>query len=150
MSVLPTFVTVSLGPGQHAGVESTQQLRGQLRLDQTAALYDLLKRAERAEVLPAEGVRQVREIVAMRPRFGRAVTILGHVMLTAGICLMLQPTWGDIVLAALFGALVGVLKLVGGRWTSIQMIMPVTAAFAVSSITLALADQAGRTPTCGR
>jgi uncharacterized membrane protein YjjB (DUF3815 family) len=83
----------------------------------------------------------VREIVSMSPRFGRPVTILGHVVLTVGICLVLQPTWGDLVLAALFGALVAVLKLAGGRWTSIQMIMPVTAAFAVSSITLALADQ---------
>jgi uncharacterized membrane protein YjjP (DUF1212 family) len=140
VTVLPTFVTISLGPGQLAGVESTEQLRGLLRLDQTAALYDLLKRAERAEVDPADGVRQVQEIVAMRPRFGPAVTILGHIVLTAGICLMLQPTWSDIALAALFGGLVGALKLVGGRWTSIQMIMPVMAAFAVSSITLVLAD----------
>jgi hypothetical protein len=38
VSVLPTLVTVSLGPGQQAEVESTQQLRGQLRLDQAAAL----------------------------------------------------------------------------------------------------------------
>lgn len=141
VSVLPTFVTVSLGPGQHAEVESTQQLRGQLRLDQTAALYELLKKAERAEVPPAEGIRRVREIVSMSPRFGRPVTILGHVVLTVGICLVLQPSWGDLVLAALFGALVAVLKLAGARWTSIQMIMPVTAAFAVSSITLVLADQ---------
>jgi uncharacterized membrane protein YjjP (DUF1212 family) len=141
VSVLPTFVTVSLAPGQRAAVESTEQLRGLLRLDQTAALYGLLKEAERAEVSPADGVRRVREIVAMRPRFRRVVTILGHVVLTVGICLVLQPTWGDLVLAALFGALVAVLKLAGGRWTSIQMIMPVIAAFAVSSITLALADQ---------
>ena len=141
VSVLPTFVTVSLGPGQRAEVESTKPLRGLLRLDQTAALYDLLKQAERAEVSPTDGVRQVHEIVGMPPRFGRAVTVLGHIVLTVGICLLLRPTWGDLVLAALFGALVAVLKLAGGRWTSLQMIMPVVAAFSVSSITLALADQ---------
>jgi uncharacterized membrane protein YjjP (DUF1212 family) len=141
VSVLPTFVTVSLGPGRQAEVESTQQLRGQLRLDQTAALYELLKKAERAEVPPADGVREILEIVAMRPRYGSAATILGHVVLTVGICLVLQPSLGDLVLAALFGALVAALKMIGGRWTSVQMIMPVTAAFAVSSITLALADQ---------
>jgi hypothetical protein len=66
------------GPGPHAEVESTQQLRGQLRLDQTAALYELLKKAERAEVPPADGVRRVREIISISPRFGRPVTILGH------------------------------------------------------------------------
>jgi hypothetical protein len=66
------------GPGPHAEVESTQQLRGQFRLDQTAALYELLKKAERAEVPPADGVRRVREIISISPRFGRPVTILGH------------------------------------------------------------------------
>jgi uncharacterized membrane protein YjjP (DUF1212 family) len=141
VSVLPTFVTVSLGPGERAAVEATGQLRGLLRLDQTAALYDLLRRAERAEVPPDEGVRLVREIVAMRPRYGPVVTILGHVVLTVGICLVIQPSWGDLVLAAIFGALVAGLKLAGGRWTSLQLIMPVIAAFAVSSITFVLADQ---------
>jgi|RhiMetdeSRZDD1v2_1073273.scaffolds.fasta_scaffold323647_2 threonine/serine exporter ThrE len=77
----------------------------------------------------------------MRPRFGASVTILGHVLLTVGICLVLQPTWGDLALAGLFGALVAVLKRVGGRWTSVQMIMPVAAAFAVSAITFLLAGQ---------
>jgi uncharacterized membrane protein YjjP (DUF1212 family) len=141
VSVLPTFVTVSLGPGDQAAVEPTQQLRGLLRLDQTAALYDLLRRAEVAEVSPGDGARRVLEIVAMRPRFGTAVTVLGHVVLTVGICLILQPTWGDLVLAALFGGLVAVFKLAGARWTSIQMIMPVLAAFIVSSATFLLADQ---------
>jgi uncharacterized membrane protein YjjP (DUF1212 family) len=141
VSVLPTFVTVSLGPGQVAAVESTKQLRGVLRLDQTAALHELLKEAEQGALPPVAGIRRVEEIVAMQPRFSREATVLGHVVLTVGICLVLQPTLGDLVLAALFGALVGVLKLTSGRWTSVQMIMPVFAAFLVASITLVLADQ---------
>jgi uncharacterized membrane protein YjjP (DUF1212 family) len=140
VSVLPTFVTVSLGPGEQAAVEQTRQLGGALRLDQTAALYELLRQAERAEVTPADGARRVREIVATRPRFGPALTVFGHVILTVGICLVLQPTLGDLGLAALFGALVAVFKLIGGRWTSVQMIMPVAAAFAVSSVTFLVAD----------
>jgi uncharacterized membrane protein YjjB (DUF3815 family) len=75
------------------------------------------------------------------PGFGASVTILGHVVLTVGICLVLQPTWGDLGLAALFGALVAVLKRVGGRWTSVQMIMPVVAAFVVAATTFLLAGQ---------
>ena len=141
VSVLPTFVTVSLGPGERAAVESTAPLRGLLRLDQTAALYELLRKAERSEVEPGEGSRLVLEIVAKRPRYGPVVTVLGHVVLTVGICLVIQPSWGDLVLAAIFGALVAGLKLAGGQWTSLQLIMPVIAAFAVSSITFVLADQ---------
>jgi hypothetical protein len=43
--------------------------------------------------------------------------------------------------AALFEALVAVFKRVGGRWTSVQMIMPVAAAFAVAAITFLLAGR---------
>jgi uncharacterized membrane protein YjjP (DUF1212 family) len=141
ISVLPTFVVVALDPGHAATLEPTRQLRGVLRLDQTAALFELLKQAERGEVSPRDGSRQVLEIVDMQPRFGPAITILGHVVLTVGICLILQPTWGDLVLAGVFGALVGLFKLVGNRWASIQMITPVAAAFAVAATTFLLADQ---------
>jgi uncharacterized membrane protein YjjB (DUF3815 family) len=112
-----------------------------LRLDQTAALFEVLKAAERGEPSPEEGSQRIRQIVDMRARFGASVTIVGHVVLTVGICLVLQPTRGDLALAALFGALVAAFKRVGGRWTSVQMIMPVAAAFAVSAITFLLAGQ---------
>lgn len=141
ITVLPTFVVLSLEPTRPATLEPTKQLRGVLRLDQTAALFELLRRAERAEVAPAQGAAQISEIVTMAPRFGPVVTILGHVVLTVGICLVLRPTWSDLGLAALFGALVGAMKLIGARWVSVQMIMPVSAAFIVASITFLLADQ---------
>ena len=144
----PTYVAVALEPGRPATLEPTRQLRGGLRLDQTAALFELLRAAERGEPSPDTGSRRVREIVDMKPRFGHVVTILGHVVLTVGICLVLQPTWADLALAALFGALVGVFKLIGGRWTSVQMIMPVAAAFTVAASTFLLAGQGGGTRTC--
>ena len=141
VSVLPTYLVVSLKPGQPASLEPTRQLRGGLRLDQTAALYDLLRSAEDGRVTPADGSRQVQALVDMPPRFGVGVRILGHAVLTAGICLILQPTWGDLLLAAFFGVLVGIFKLAGARWTAVQMIMPVTAAFTVSGLTFLLAGR---------
>ena len=141
VSVLPTYLVVALAPGRPATLEPTRQLRGVLRLDQTAALFEVLKAAERGEPSPEEGSDRIRRIVGMRPRFGASATVLGHVVLTVGICLVLQPAWGDLALAALFGALVAVLKRVGGRWTSVQMIMPVAAAFAVAATTFLLGER---------
>src|SRR5689334_6578936 len=115
VAVLPTYVEISLEPGRAATLEPTRTLRGVLRLDQTAALFQLLREAKGGRLPPEEGSRRVLEIVEMRPRFGRLLTIVGHSVLTVGICLVLQPTWGDLVLAGLFGLLVGALKLVGGR-----------------------------------
>lgn len=140
ITVLPTFVVVSLEPGRPATIEPTRQLGGPLRLDQTAGLFDLLKRAERGEVPPAEGCAEVLDIVARDPRFGPAMTLIGHVVLTVGICLVLQATWGDLLLAAAFGALVGLMKQVGTLHRSLQMAMPVLAAMVVSGLTFALAD----------
>ena len=141
ISVLPTYSVVALEPGEAATLEPTRQLRGVLRLDQTAALFDILREAERGKLAPREGSARILRIIHRDPRFSPAVTIGGHMVLTVGICLVLKPTWGDLVLAALFGVLVGVMKRVGARWTSVQMIMPIGAAFVVASITFLLSGQ---------
>lgn len=141
IGVLPTLAVVSLTPGRATTIEQTHQLRGNLRLDQTAAIFDLMKEAAVGKVDPKAGSARVHAIIAMGPRFGIVATVLGHVALTVGICLVLQPTLGDVWLAALFGALVAFLKMAGLRWGSAQMVMPVGAAFVVSAITLLLAKQ---------
>jgi uncharacterized membrane protein YjjP (DUF1212 family) len=140
VSVTPTYLVVALKPGLPATLEPTGQLRGGLRLDQTAALFEVLRAAEGGGLPPAQGSRQVRAVVDMPPRFGRIVRVLGHAVLTVGICLVLEPSWGDLALAAVFGVLVGVLKLTGARFVGVQMIMPVAAAFAVAALTFLLAD----------
>jgi uncharacterized membrane protein YjjP (DUF1212 family) len=140
VSVLPTYLVVALEPGQAATMEPTRLLNGGLRLDQTAAVYDVLKVAERTGISPVEGIARLRAIAAMPPRFHLSVQVAGFAVLTAGICLILQPTWSDLLLAGIFGALVGVFKTVGARWSSVQMIMPVTASFAVAATTFLLAD----------
>jgi uncharacterized membrane protein YjjP (DUF1212 family) len=139
--VLPTFVVIALDPRRPATLEPTSQLRGLLRLDQTSALFDVLRRATRAEIDPAEGSRQVLEIVTRPPQYRALVLLLGYMILTAGICLVLQPTWSDVVLAAGFGLIVGVLTHFGNRWVSVQTLLPVVAAFTVSALTFMLANQ---------
>jgi uncharacterized membrane protein YjjP (DUF1212 family) len=60
VSVLATYLVVALEPGRPATLEPTRQLRGVLRLDQTAALFELLKAAERGEPSPEEGSHRIR------------------------------------------------------------------------------------------
>ncbi|RSM69598.1 hypothetical protein DMB66_11470 [Actinoplanes sp. ATCC 53533] len=140
VSVTPTYLVVALEPGRPATLEPTGQLRGGLRLDQTAALFEVLRSAGHGRLPPAEGSRRVRALVDMPPRFGRTVRVFGHAVLTVGICLVLKPTWGDLTLAAVFGVLVGVLKLTGARFASVQMMMPVVAAFTVAALTFLVAE----------
>ncbi|MEV6300572.1 threonine/serine exporter family protein [Actinoplanes sp. NPDC051861] len=138
VSVFPTFLVVSLDAARPTTQEPTRQLGGGLRLDQTAELYRLLYKAEHGRIDPADGIREVRRLVAMPPRFGSVVRVLGHAVLTVGICMILKPTWGDVLLAGVFGLLVGIFKLTGARWVSVQMIMPVVASFTVAAMTFLL------------
>jgi uncharacterized membrane protein YjjP (DUF1212 family) len=139
--VLPTSIVLALEPGRPATLEPTRVLRGGLRLDQTAALFDVLKEAERGALEPRDGSRRILEIIDQGPRFSLGVSILGHMVLTVGICMVLQPTRDDLAAAAVFGILVALLKRLGGRWVSTQMIMPVGAAFFVAAMTFVLSRQ---------
>ena len=51
-----------------------------------------------------------------------------------GLCLILQPAPLDVAAAAVFGALVGVLRSFGRSQQTLQVLMPVIAAFSVSAL----------------
>jgi uncharacterized membrane protein YjjP (DUF1212 family)/uncharacterized membrane protein YjjB (DUF3815 family) len=131
--VLPTGMFVESGEAATARVIlSTDQNRIHYRFDQVAALYDLVDHAQEASVSPADGLLELARIVAMQPKFGRALRVLGHGVLTAGLALLLQPTVGGMVAAFGLGLLVGLLKL--PRLATLDLIFPVVAAFVVATI----------------
>jgi len=140
--VFPTYLQVVAEPGRATMTELTRS-PGALRLDQIAALFELVRRAEKGRVRVGEGSAVVARVLAMRPRHGPAVTVAGHAILTTGVCLLLQPSPGDLPLAALLGALVGLLHLLGARWGSLQAVLPVLAALVVSGLVFAAAGRAG-------
>jgi uncharacterized membrane protein YjjP (DUF1212 family) len=145
-AVLPTFIVVSLEPGRPATLEPTRQLRGVLRLDQIARIYQVLDTASDAAIAPDVGTQAILDAVDMPPRFGWLRTTIGHAAMTAGICLVLQPSWGDVALATAFGVIVGLVKIVGGRWRRALMLLPVACAFIVSAITFLLAKNGWVSP----
>ena len=104
-----------------------------MRLDQISALYELSEEAERGEVDPADGLERLRAIRAVRPRRGFAIRMLAYAAMTAGLCLVLQPTPGDIAIATVFGATVGTLVLSSHERTTLTILAPVLAATLVRS-----------------
>lgn len=128
---LPTALVISLDPAGPASIESIPQLTGALRLDQISVVYEVVRRAERGALDPAEGLRLLRAVRTMPPRHGRVVIVLGHVVMTVGLCLLLRPAPGDLAVAACLGALVGGLRLA----TRGAVLIPVVAATVVSALT---------------
>jgi uncharacterized membrane protein YjjP (DUF1212 family) len=133
--VLPTALLISLGAARHATMELIPQRTGALRLDQIAALYTLTKDAERGVVTPAEGLRRLDGLRALRPRYGRLITLAGYTLMTVGLCLVLQPTLLDVAIAAVLGALVGMLVLATRGHQTAGILVPLVAATAVSAVT---------------
>jgi uncharacterized membrane protein YjjP (DUF1212 family) len=135
ISAFPTWLIITLGTGESATLEPTTPLAGTPRLDQIAALHLLINDAEHAAVTPAEGLRRLDEIRNLPARFGLLTSILGYAILSVGICLILHPSPRDVAITAVFGAIVGLLRLLGRRQPTLQILMPVLAAFVVAALT---------------
>ena len=129
--VLPTGLFVESGEAASARVLLSVERRGaRLRFDQIAVLYELVHRAERAEVAPAEGLAELVRISSLPPPRRRLARVAGHAVLTIGLALLLQPTPGGVLAALGLGLLVGLLKL--PRLATLDLIFPVVAAFVVA------------------
>ena len=135
ITAFPTYLMVTTGRAEPAVIGMTSALSGSPRLDQIAALERLLQQAERGEVQPVEGVRRVDEIGSLRPRFAMAVSVVGYTVLAVGICLILHPAPLEVVAAAVFGALVGILRAVVRGQPALEVMTPVIAATVVSALT---------------
>jgi uncharacterized membrane protein YjjP (DUF1212 family)/uncharacterized membrane protein YjjB (DUF3815 family) len=133
--VLPSTVVVSF-PNRRPLVVDLHGSNRTLRLDQIAEVARLTAEAERATVLPAEGLRRLEAIWEEQPRFRALTAAAGHMLLAAGVGLLLQPTptmvWGCLVL----GALVGILKASARSRDTLEILLPVASSFAVSVLVL--------------
>ncbi len=134
VTAFPTYLMVTMSRDEPVTLELTAALAAAPRLDQIAALDRLLQEAERGAVRPVDGIRRLEELRALRQRFGAPQRILGYAVLSMGLCLILRPAPQDVPAAALFGALVGTLRTWVRHQPTLQILMPVIAAFSVSAL----------------
>ncbi|HET9139594.1 threonine/serine exporter family protein [Actinophytocola sp.] len=133
--VLPTTLIVSLGAEERATIEAIPQLTGALRLDQISALYVILEKAERGDADLVQGLLDLHRIRTMKPRYNRLVTVIGYMVMTVGLCLILQPTPLDVAVAAIFGVLVGVIVVFSHGRHTLSVLAPIICAILVSALT---------------
>jgi uncharacterized membrane protein YjjP (DUF1212 family) len=131
----PTALMIALDGAGPTTIEAVPQLTGALRLDQISVLYQVVRQAERGELEPEQGLARLRVIRTMQPRHRRVVTLLAHIVMTIGLCLILRPTPLDVLLAAGLGALVGAFTLLARGHRTVSVLIPVFSAAVVSALT---------------
>lgn len=130
--ILPTVILVHVGGA--AATEMAPISVSSLRLDQAGRTAALVARALRAELSPQEILDEVAQIRSAEPRFGSALLVCGHVLLTLGFGVTLNPRVSAIPAYLVLGAAVGLLILLSRRLPTLSAILPVVAAFVVTLV----------------
>ncbi len=132
-----TGITLALHSGAPATYES---VNGPLRLDQGADVRRLRQRLLTDEITPQGAEAVLLGLRSKRPPYPGWVASLGYVAISAGIALILQPGWANVLTAALGGVLVvGVLQTAGRR-PALAALVPTVAALLVGLLVFATAD----------
>ena len=141
--VLPTAIII-----QHVGATTTTEIdtidTAALRLDQIGAIDKLTNEVMTGRLDPHIVLRRLAEIHASAPRFHPVVKVIGHVVLTLGFGMVLDPTIAAIPAYAVLGAVVGILIVLGRPGTMIGESLPIVAAFTVTVLTGTLLKSAVR------
>jgi uncharacterized membrane protein YjjP (DUF1212 family) len=126
---LPNYVQVG---NSSSGRLSIAHPDRDLRFDQTFALATLVGKAQTAAISPTDGVAELERIWRSPMRFPRWVGVIGYTLQSAGLALILQPAPLTLLLAVIFGAVVGVLTEAARRSDALAQLLPTVCAFIVS------------------
>lgn len=127
-------------PGENPGEDSSQTSvfpandMGMLRLDQAGELQDLVNRTIRDTPPPDEVVNELKGITEKPARFGFWMTLLGHMLLTVGFGLVMNPTYNSLPVYVVLGLVVGVIVILGSRVRTLALMLPVVAAFVATAV----------------
>ncbi|TFV60667.1 threonine/serine exporter family protein [Mycobacterium sp. PS03-16] len=103
-----------------------------LRFDQSFALAALIARAQTAEITPDDGSAELERIWRTPMRYPVWVGVVGYALQSAGLALILQPAPLTLLLAAIFGVLVGVLCEIARNNDAFAQLLPTVCAFVVA------------------
>jgi uncharacterized membrane protein YjjP (DUF1212 family) len=112
-----------------------------LRFDQHFALARLIAGAESGAVAAADGSAELARIWRTPPRYPVWVGVLGYGLQSAGLSLILQPAPLTLVLAVVFGLVVGALCELARRSDALLQLLPTISAFVVSLAAFAAVDR---------
>lgn len=130
----PTAIFISLQDSDGEKVTLAEGPLRKLRLDQMAEVYNLGTEAQSGKTPLADASARLAAINRSPARFGLVGTLLGHVVLSTGVAMILNPAPAGILFCAILGAVVGGLKIGMNEKSLFSVTLPVLAATLVSAV----------------
>lgn len=132
---LPTVLIVQIEEGEEHRVKLIPgpYRVGELRFDQMDGVLEIAREARNGRLMPKDGLRKLDAVWKMKHRFGDAGFVLGYLLTTIGIALILRPTWTGLGYVAGLGLACALLLVAVRRQPAWNAVMPVVAAFLLSS-----------------
>jgi uncharacterized membrane protein YjjP (DUF1212 family) len=130
----PTAIFITLQDGEGEKVTLAEGPLGKLRLDQMAEVYNLGSEAQSGRITLPEATARLTAITRSPARFGVIGTLIGHIVLSTGVAMILNPAPAGILFCAILGAVVGGLKIGMNEKSLFSVTLPVLAATLVSAV----------------
>jgi len=134
--IFPTMILIKIGDHESAPLNAANQKPGMLPLNQVSEIYDLIYTAEKAQISPKEAKKTLRKILAEKHCFGPVGILIGYILFSMGIGMLLQPTPEQLIVSGVLGAIIGIILILSRGRNRFLLLLPVIAAFIVSSIFL--------------
>jgi len=134
--IFPTMILIKIGDHESAPLNAANQKPGLLPLNQVSEIYDLVYKAEIAQISPKEAKKALRKILAEKHCFGPVGILVGYILFSMGIGMLLQPTPEQLIVSGGLGAIIGIILILSRGRNRFLLLLPVIAAFIVSSIFL--------------
>lgn len=138
IAVLPNILLVKSGGSEPPEVGLASSVVNPLRLDQTAAVFELAGLAKRAEISPSDGLKRLDEIIRGASRYSAPARISGYALIAVGIGLILEGSASQLVTCILLGVLIGELKALSDKNRTMQTLVPVVASLMVGMIVFSI------------
>ncbi len=135
---LPTALLVSV-PGSAVAHTAAASASGRsLRLDQVQGVLEVAERAGDGGLAPDEALSRLADVLHAPPPCREAARLLGYVGIAAGLALILGGGALDVVVAAVLGVGVALLRRAAGSGDAHESLVVLVGSFAVSVVVFAL------------
>ena len=135
--VFPTMLLLKIGEQESAPLNAAIQKPGLLPLNQVSEIYDLIYKAEAADITPIESKKCLRKILSEKHKFGPLGILFGYIFIFYGHW-NATPTHTpeQLIVSGVLGAIVGILLIFSRGRTRFLLILPVVAALIVTSLSI--------------